>query len=266
MKKIRLAFQLFWQGAVLSYIALFHWLRPATYIGTKVWGPLTYMLFFTFLGRYASGNQNTSFYVVGNALQTIAFSGIYGVTMSVGGDRNAGTLQYLFGSPANRFLMFSGRSVLHILDGMLGAIIGFTWGVLLLGLDLSRANLPTLALIILIASFSTSGMGMLMGCLSLITRNVMFVNNMVFFLLLVFSGANIDLSRLPAWAQGISQVLPLTRSIMAARRIVAGDSPASVAPLLLAEFLIGLSYLLAGYFLFRWFEYIAKRRDTLETF
>jgi ABC-2 type transport system permease protein len=266
MNRLKLNLQLFWQGAVLSYIGLFHWLRPGQYIATKVWGPLTYMVFFTLLGRYASGNDDASFYVIGNALQTIAFSGIYGVTMSVGGDREFGTLPYLFGSPADRFLMFTGRSVMHILDGILGAVIGFAWGVLILGLDLSQANLPTLALIILVASFSTSGMGMLMGCLSLVTRNVMFVNNTVFFLLLVFTGANIEITRMPTWAQAVAQVLPLTRAIAAARRVAAGGSLAAVGDLLTVEFLLGLAYMLAGFFLFRWFEYVAKRRDTLEAF
>jgi hypothetical protein len=37
-----------------------------------------------------------------------------------------------------------------------------------------------------------------------------------------------------------------------------------VAPLLWVEFLIGMSYLLAVYLLFRWLEFQAKRRDTLE--
>lgn len=266
MKTLKLKLHLFWQGALLSYIALFHWLRPGQYLATKVWGPLTYMIFFVLLGRYASGQKSNDFYVIGNALQTIAFSGIFGVTMSVGGDREEGTLAYLFGSPADRFLLFTGRSVLHVLDGMLGAVIGFTWGVLILGLRLTWADLPALAVIILVASFSTSGLGMLMGCLSLITRNVMFVNNTVFFLLLVFTGANIEITRLPGWAQAVSQALPLTRSIAAARRVVAGEPLANVTSLLLVELLIGLAYLLAGYIMFRWFEIIARRRGTLEAF
>jgi ABC-2 type transport system permease protein len=224
------------------------------------------MIFFVLLGRYASGKQSNDFYVIGNALQTIAFSGIFGVTMSIGGDREEGTLAYLFGSPADRFLLFTGRSLLHILDGMLGAVIGFTWGVLLLGLKLSWGDLPALGVIILVASFSTSGLGMLMGCLSLITRNVMFVNNTVFFLLLVFTGANIEVTRLPGWAQALAQVLPLTRSIAAARRVVAGETLSDVTALLLVEILIGLAYLLAGYFMFRWFEIMARRRGTLEAF
>jgi len=264
MKKLELNLRLFFQGAVLSYIALFHWLRPAQYLATKVWGPLVYMLFFVFLGRFATGVDNTSFYVIGNAIQTVALSGIYGVTMSIGGDRWSGTLPYLFGTPANRILMFSGRAVMHILDGMLGAVIGLTWGVLLLGLDLSHTNLFALGLTILITTFSTAGMGLLLGCLSLITRNVMFVNNTVFFSLLIFSGANVELATLPAWGQAISQALPLTRGIASARRVIAGESLAQVMPLLLVELSIGVVYSVLGYALFRWFENQARRRGTLE--
>ena len=51
--------RLFFDGALLSYIALFRWLRPSTYLASKVIGPLSYMLFFVFLGTYATGAENT---------------------------------------------------------------------------------------------------------------------------------------------------------------------------------------------------------------
>ena len=66
--------------------------------------------------------------------------------------------------------------------------------------------------------------------------------------------------------QTVSQALPLTRTIAAARQIIAGASLAEVAPLLRAEVLIGVVYILLGYFLFRWFERQAKRRGTLDIF
>jgi ABC-type polysaccharide/polyol phosphate export permease len=94
----------------------------------------------------------------------------------------------------------------------------------------------------------------------------MFVNNTVFFLLLVFSGANVEISTLPPWAQTISMMLPLTRGIESARRIIAGESLRDVLPLLIAEFSIGVIYTTLGYTLFRWFETQAKRRGTLEAF
>jgi ABC-2 type transport system permease protein len=264
MRQLWLNLRLFLQGAILSYIALFRWLRPSAYLASKVVMPLNQILFFTFLGMYATGRDNASFYVIGNAVQMAAISGIYGVTMSIGGDRWDGTLPYLFGTPANRLAMFVGRAFVHVIDGMLGVVLGLIWGVVLLGLDLSQTDPLALGLTILLTTLSTSGLGLLMGCLSLITRNMMFVNNTVYFLLLVFCGANVPLTVLPGWMRAVSQFLPLTRGIASARQIIAGAGLSEVVPLLAGELLIGLVYILLGYSLFRWFEFQAKRHGTLE--
>ena len=265
MGKIQMNLRLFWQGTVLSYIALFNWLRPVTYMASKIFMPLAQVIFFTLLGTFATGRDTASFYVIGNGMQIAAVSGIYGVTMSIGGDRWNGTLPYLFGTPANRLVLFVGRAFIHVIDGMLGVVIAFTWGVLILGLDLSQTNLLMLALTILITTYSTSGLGLLMGCLSLITLNVMFINNTVYFALLIFSGANIPLATMPDWMQTISLLLPMTRGIAAARALISGVSIETVAPLLAGEFVIGTIYVFLGFQLFRWFEIVAKRRCSLET-
>jgi ABC-2 type transport system permease protein len=264
LKTARTNLRLFWDGAVLSYIALFRWLRPSTYIASKVFGPLVYMLFFVLLGRYATGSTDVSFYVIGNAIQMTAWSGIYGITMSITGDRWDGTLPYVFGAPANRLVVFIGRAFIHVVDGYMGVLLGFFWGITLLGLDLSHTDLPALGFTILVTTLSTSGLGMLLGCLSLMTRNVMFVNNTVFFAMLLFSGANVDINTFPTWMQSISYSLPLTRGILAARKIVGGASLAQVSNLLSTEFLFGVIYVTLGYGLFRWFELQAKRSGTLE--
>jgi ABC-2 type transport system permease protein len=256
---------LFWQGTLLTYKALFAWLRPGAYMASKIVMPLAQMFFFVFLGSYASGGRNVDFYVIGNAIQITSVSGIFGVTMSVGGDRDAGTLPYLFGTPSNRFVIFFGRAFMHIIDGAIGVVIALIWGVLLLGLDLSHTNLSALALTILITTFSTCGLGLLMGCLSLLTANVMFVNNFVYFSLLIFSGANVEVTSLPLWMQFISNILPLTRGIAASRALAAGASFSDISPLLVSELGIGLVYGLLGYFLFSWFETQAKQKGTLET-
>jgi ABC-2 type transport system permease protein len=264
MKRFINGFRLFWQGAILGYVALFHWLRPIQYAASKIVMPLAQMFFFVYLGTFATGVNNASFYVIGNALQIAAVSGIYGVTMSIGGERNEGTLPYLFGTPANRMLIFLGRAFMNIMDGALGVVIAFFWGVVLMGLDLSNTNLWALALTILITTLSTCGLGLMLGSLALVTVNVMFINNLVYFLLLIFSGANVALEALPGWVQAISSALPLTRGIAAARLLVGGASLSEAAPLLLGELGIGVLYSLLGYALFTVFEIEAKRRGTLE--
>ncbi len=266
MRTFTNSLRLFWQGALLSYIALFHWMRPIQYMASKILMPLAQMFFFVYLGTYATGAGNAAYYIVGNALQIAAVSGIYGMTMSIGGDRDSGTLAYIFGTPANRLVVFMGRAFMNIMDGALGVVIAFTWGVILMGLDLSHTNIGALALTILITTISTCGLGLLLGCLALITVNVMFVNNFVYFLLLIFSGANVQLDQMPAWVQFISSVLPLTRGISAARLLVHGASLGNVTALLLGELGIGIIYGILGYLLFAVFEVVAKRRGTLEVF
>lgn len=266
VNKLILNIRIFFEGAILSYRALFRWLRPSTYIASKVLAPLTVMIFFVYIGAYASGSEDASYYVIGNALIFTASSGIYGVTMSIGGERWTGTLPYLFGAPANRMAMFVGRSLIHVFDGMLGGLIGLGWGVLLFNLDLSNTDPTALLITILVTTFSTAGLGLLMGCLGLITRNVMFINNLVYFLLLLFSGANLTVSSLPSWMQVVSNAIPLTRGIASTRIIVDGGGLPEVMPLLRIELLIGVAFTLAGYSLFRVFETQAKKLGTLDVF
>lgn len=256
--------RLFFMGAYLSFVALFSWLRPQTYITMKVVGPLMYMLFFVLLGRHAAGNEDATFYVTGNALHAAAISGIYGVVQSIDGDRWNGTLMYLFGAPVNRLFLFLGRAFMHILDGVVGVIAAFIWGLLVFGLDLSNTSLPGLLLTIVVATLSTSGLGMVLGCLGLITRNVLFISNLVFASLWIFSGANVPIATLPQWAQVIAYGVPLTRTIAAARSLVDGAPFEQIAPLLAVEFAIGLAYALVGFAMFRWFETQARQRGTLE--
>jgi ABC-2 type transport system permease protein len=246
-------------------VALFHWLRPATYAASKVIMPLAQMLFFVFVGTFGSASLPASFFVIGNALQMAAVSGIYGITLAIGGDRWEGTLVYLLGTPARRMMILFGRATAHIVDGMIGVAVGLLWGWALLGLDLSSASIGLLALAVIVTVLSTSGLGLLMGCIGLITRNVMFVNNTVYFLLLLLSGANIPLERMPVWIRAISECLPMSRGIQAARLIVAGGPAGESWRLLRGELAVGLAYLLAGYVLFRAFERAAKRKGSLET-
>jgi ABC-type polysaccharide/polyol phosphate export permease len=129
---------------------------------------------------------------------------------------------------------------------------------LLFGLDLSHSNLPLLGGCILLISVTTCGLGLLLGSLSLIMRDVFTIANTVYYLLLVLCGINFAVSRLPAWAQAISYSLPMTRGVAAARQAVAGASLRDVIGLLAGEAAVGAIYVAIGYALFRWLENRAR--------
>ena len=96
-------------------------------------------------------------------------------------------------------------------------------------------------------------------------RDVFFFANLVVYLLLLFCGTNIPLDSLPQWMQTVSQVLPLTHGIDAARQVAAGASLSDVAPLVRTEAAIGAAYAALACLLFRFFEAEGRRRATLET-
>ena len=90
------------------------------------------------------------------------------------------------------------------------------------------------------------------------------LSNVFVGILLIFCGANVALSSLPAWMAGVGRCLPLTHGIEAARAVAAGGSLASVHGLLATEALIGILYTVAGFALIRYFEVQSRRYATLE--
>lgn len=218
-----------------------------------------------YLGITASGHQSADFYLIGNALHITALNGIFGVTEAIGRERTNGTLVYLVGSPANRLSIYLGRAFFNVIDGGFSVALGFGWA-LLLGLDLSQANIAGLAITIVIVTISTCGLGLLMGSISLLTVNVMFLNNTIWFLLLLISGANLPWSSMPTWMQALGSFSPLTRGIAAARLLAKGSSLGYVSDYLLFEIVIGLIYGALGFMLLRLLESSAIRRGTLEAF
>jgi ABC-2 type transport system permease protein len=257
--------RVFLNGTWLAYAALFDWVDPVSYMVNKVLGPFTYLAFFVLLGISATGRNTAEYYIVGNAIVMASISGFAAMSLAIVNERNYGTLVYLVGSPANRLAVFFGRALINILDGATTVVICFAWGMIL-GLDLSRCNLLGLALAILVVTLSSTGLGLLVGSVSYVTVNVLFIVNTVFFLLLVFSSANVPLEKLPDWMQAFSAMLPLTRGIQAARLFVTGTPLAEVWSLLAGELAVGVTYALAGFAVLHWFETQARRRGTLEAF
>ena len=111
MKRPLAGARVFFASAYYSYIALFRWFRPTTYMASKIIMPFAQILFFTLLGIYAQGRDSASYYVIGNAVQLAAINGTYGVTMSVGGERWAGTMGYLFGAPGESYAHLRGTGI-----------------------------------------------------------------------------------------------------------------------------------------------------------
>jgi ABC-2 type transport system permease protein len=257
--------RLFFAGGLLSYRALFNWIRPITYVTTMLGSPLFQILFFAYLGRF-TGLRDDTYFVVGNAVQVSAMSGIYAMTLTIANERYFGTLSPLLATPASRPALFLGRAMPVIANGLLVSVFGFAVGATFLHFELGAEAIAPLAVVLVVTVSSCTGLGMLIGSIGLRARDVFFASNLVYFLMLLVCGVNIPPEELPAALEAISAVVPLTHGIEAARDVVAGAALGDVAGLVVTEAAIGAAYAAAAFGLFRFFEVEGRRSAALETF
>jgi len=255
--------RLFFVGGLLSFRALFGWLSPWILIPTYVIAPIFQILLFVYIGR-AAQTQSDEFYVIGNALQYAAIPCVFAMTNTIAGERYQNTLGAVLATPAKRIPLFVGRSLPVIVNGAFVAAFSLAVGSLILGVHLPSSSLPPLALVVLVASFSCTGLGFVNAAISLRVRENAVASNAIFGFLLIFTGANVPLDSLPGWMSTAAQGMPFTHAIAAARKLAAGASLGDVGGLVGAELLVGVIYGIAGYGLLRFFEVQGRRHATLE--
>ncbi|WP_370107510.1 ABC transporter permease [Nocardioides sp.] len=255
--------RLFFVGGMLSYRALFGWLNPWIYIPTMLVAPLFQVLLFVNMGRSA-GVESDEFYLVGNAIQYISLPCLAGLANIIAGERFMQTLSILLASPAPRLVLFVGRAVPALVNGIVVAAFALVVGAALVDVSIPLESWPALVVVIIVASASCIGLGLLNAALALRVRETAVSSNLIFGVILLFSGANVALEQMPSWMGTVGALLPLSHAIEAAREVVAGAGLGDVAGLLRTELLIGLVYGAAGLLALRWLERVSRQKATLD--
>ena len=256
--------RVFFIGGYLAYRALFNWINWSIYVPTMLGGPVFQILFFAYIGRYAK-LRSDEFFVVGNAVAISSLGGIFGMAMTIGGERWTQTLSSILVTPANRLALFLGRALPNLANGVIVSTVGFVVGWLLLDFSLKPTEIPAIALVVIVTSFACTAFGTMIGAFGLRGRDIFFFANLMIFVFLLFCGVNVPVDSLPGWMQAIGRVLPLTHGIDAARQIAQGRSLGDVSGLIGTEAGIGVCYAALAYGLLRYLEIDGRRRATLET-
>lgn len=252
-------------GGLTSYRALFNWITPWILIPTFLVGPVTQILLFAYLGR-ASGVATDEFFVIGNALQYAAIPCLFAMGNTIANERQTKTLGIILSTPAARIPLFVGRALPVILNGWLVSLFGLVVGGAIFAIDVPTSAYLPIVLVTLLASFACTGLGLVGAALALRVRETAVLSNVIFGVLLVFTGVNVPIDRLPAWMAAVSPWLPLTHAIDAARRLADGAAMSQVGGLLLRETAVGSGYVVVGMALLAYLEWESRRRATLEVF
>jgi ABC-2 type transport system permease protein len=257
------ALRIFFIGGLTSYRGLINWLSPWIFFPTLIVAPIFQILLFVYIGRNA-GVQSDEFYVVGNAVQYASIPCLFSMTHAIAGERSQQTLSYILVTPAGRLPLFLGRALPVIGNAMFVAAFSLLVAGSLLRIDVPLSAWAPIALVIFVSTFSCTGLGLICAGIGLRVRETAVLNNIIFGLLLIFTGANVDIDELPGWMQAISERVPLTHGIQAARRVADGASLGEVDGLLAAEAAIGIAYTIAGYLLLRLMERESRKRASLQ--
>ena len=259
MKSLRV----FFVGGLLSYRALFNWINPWVLLPSFFVAPLFQILLFAYIGR-AAHLQSDEFYVIGNALQYAAIPCLFAMGNTIANEKRQQTLGAVLATPARRLPLFLGRAIPVIANGVLVAAFALAAGGALLGIHVPVSAVPALALVLAVTTFACTGLGLVTAAVGLRVIDIAVFGNILFGILLIFCGVNVPLSELPGWMSTISQGLPLTHGIEAARKLANGATLGDVQKTVLAEAAVGIAYVVAGYWLIRLVEFESRRLATLD--
>jgi ABC-2 type transport system permease protein len=186
------------------------------------------------------------------------------ITETVAWERWEGTIEYTFMAPLSRAMHLGGSGVFAVLYGLARAILLFIVVAMFFGLSMPDANFFAALVILLIASVSFFGIGMMTAVLPLISpekgAQLGFVAQGM---LLVVSGVYYPVSVLPFWMEWLSKISPATYALDGIRDSIlngVGLQWANVWPLLV----IGVVSIPLGLWVFKRGEVHAKKHGKLK--
>ena len=188
------------------------------------------------------------------------------LTETVAWERWEGTIEYTFMAPLSRPVHLFGMGLFAIVYGIIRAILLFGVVALFFDLNLSSADYLAAIVVLLVASVSFIGIGMMTAVLPLISpEKGTQLGFMAQGILLVISGVYYPVSVLPEWMQFLSVFSPATYALDGLRdAIIEGDGLSEMGDELWPLVLIGAVTIPLGLWVFRRGEIYAKRHGKLK--
>src|SRR4051812_12888886 len=188
------------------------------------------------------------------------------LTETVAWERWEGTIEYTFMAPLSRPVHLFGMGLFAIGYGVVRAVLLFGVVAAFFSLHLPDANYPAALVLLVVASISFIGIGMMTAVLPLISpekgTQLGFVAQG---LLLVVSGVYYPVSVLPGWMQALAKISPATYALRGCREaILEGVGVTALWGEIWPLLVIGAVAVPLGLWVFHTGEQYAKRHGKLK--
>lgn len=223
---------------------------------------LCQVVFYALIGRLLGSQSEVEFLLVGNAVFVGASTALF-VVPSTMWERGTGTLPLQIASPSNPFVVYAGRSLQWLVDGLGVSTASLMLVSLMFGVQHTWWGMLAAVPMSLITFFSVYWLGLAIAGFILgrpTLRNV--IGNLTGLVIMILCGVQVPTSFWPLPLQWLAQVLPLTHGLTAIRNALSGSGPVW-GPLLL-EMAVGLGWFLVAALTFRRFAEHGRKTGSIE--
>ncbi len=190
-----------------------------------VWSLLfpTFMMF-TFSFRYGAGGIDVEFvktFLIPGIVGMTAMFGSINETMSIVWERSLEVFDRVLAAPVPSTSIIIGKTMSGAVMGITSALVLLIIGATLFGVPF--ANIGAVLLIVLLASFSFTGIGTIISGLASEPREAMMLSNLLRFPMMFLGGVFFPVEAMPMPLPYVARALPLTYATEALRAVQAGN-------------------------------------------
>lgn len=164
-------------------------------------------MMFTFGFRESVSGLGISSLVPGIVGMTAMFGSI-NETMSIVWDKSLGVFDRILAAPVSSTSIIVGKTIAGAVMGVISALVLLIIGSSLFGV--SFVNIGFALVIVVLASFSFTGIGTIISGLASEPREAMMLSNLLRFPMMFLGGVFFDINLMPSPLPVIARVLPLT--------------------------------------------------------
>jgi len=181
-------------------------------------------MLFTFSFRYGATGPDVQFinFLIPGIVGMTAMFGSTNETMSIVWDKSMGVFDRILAAPVSSTSIIVGKTMAGAVMGVISALVLLIIGSALFGV--SFANIGVVILIILLASFSFTGIGTIISGLASEPREAMMLSNLLRFPMMFLGGVFFSTEAMPMPLPYVAKALPLTYATEALRTIQIGGN------------------------------------------
>jgi len=182
-------------------------------------------MMFTFSFRYgATGGPDIDFinFLIPGIVGMTAMFGSINETMSIVWDKSLGVFDRILAAPVSSTSIIIGKTMAGAVMGVISALVLLIIGSTLF--NVAFVNIGAVFLIILLASFSFTGIGTIISGLASEPREAMMLSNLLRFPMMFLGGVFFQVEAMPTPLPYVARAMPLTYATEALRAIQAGST------------------------------------------